>query len=154
MKIRETARYTISKYFKMISQIILSEKVHLATIQFFAGLSVLLGSIISMLSFYGLATGKGLTFTVGYGTINLNPFLAGFLLEIAGILLTFEGIMVLKTMFRISELAIVSIFFGFCSINVPAIFLGFGYSLVAGVFALIFGFLWLITVLAWLQRGE
>lgn len=144
------SRGVLSKYFKTIS----SAKVYLGIMQFFSVLSILLGSIISMLSFYGLAIGNGITLSAGPGTISLDPLLAGFLLEIAGILLAFEGIMVLKTVLKVSQLSIISILFGYCSLNIPAIFLGFGYSLIAGAFAVVFGFLWLITVLAWLQRGE
>jgi len=153
MRMMERIGNIFSKYFKRISQTIFSTKVYLNTVQFFGGLSVLLGSIMSTLGFYGLAT-EGVTFTIGHETIGFDPFLAGFLLVIVGELLTFEGIIILKALLKISRLSIISIIFGFCSLNIPAIFLGFGYSLVAGVFAVIFGFLWLITVLAWLQRGE
>jgi len=105
-----------------------------------------------MLGFYALAAQEGITFSVG--RLIFDPILVGFLFIIAGILLTFEGIIVASVILKISRLSIISIIFGFCSLNVPAIFLGFGYILVAGIFAVIFGFLWLITVLAWLQRGE
>lgn len=142
------------KIIKKISQTILSAKVYSNTIQFFGGLSLFLGIILSALGFYGLATEKGILFEVGRGTISFDPTLAGVLSVLIGILLTVEGIMVLRVNFKISRLAIISLILGFCSLNVPAIFLGIGYSLVAGVFAIIFGYLWLITVLVWLQRGE
>jgi len=143
---------TLSKNLKRISQIIFSAKVYIGAIQCFGGLSILLGNVISMLGFYALAAQEGITFSVG--RLSLDPILVRFLFITAGILLTLEGIIVSKIVLKITRLSVISIIFGFCSLNVPAIFLGLGYTLVAGVFAVIFGFLWLITVLAWLQRGE
>lgn len=154
LKMTEHIRSAIFKCIKRVSQTVSSTKVYFATIQFFAGTSILLGTILSAISFHGLAKGKGLPLTFGSETISLDPLLAGFLFEVAGILLTFEGIMIIKTIFKISQLNVTSIFLGFCCLNIPAIFIGFGYTLAAGVSAVVFGFLWLITVLAWLQRGE
>jgi len=76
------------------------------------------------------------------------------LTTIAGVMLTFEGILLIRFSLQISRLIIFSIILGYFTLNVPAILLGLSYSLAAGIAAIIFGYLWLITVLAWLQRGE
>jgi hypothetical protein len=118
------------------------------------GLSILLGTALSALGFYGLATGRGIVFTVGAGTISFDPFLSGLLTIVTGVLLTFEGIALMRISLQVSRLIIFSIILGYCTINIPAILLGLNYSLAAGIAAMIFGYLWLITILAWLQRGE
>ncbi|MEM2518548.1 MAG: hypothetical protein QXO49_06320, partial [Candidatus Bathyarchaeia archaeon] len=91
---------------------------------------------------------------VGAGTISFDPVLSGLLTTIVGVLLTFEGIILMRVSLQVSRLIVFSIILGYCALNVPAILLGLNYSLAAGVAAIIFGYLWLITILAWLQRGE
>ena len=139
------------KRFKKIS---LSRSTYINLIQAGAGISILLGSVSSALGLYGLATGKGIVFTVGPGTISFDPLLSSMLTTVAGVMLTFEGILLIRFSLQISRLIIFSIILGYFTLNVPAILLGLSYSLAAGIAAIIFGYLWLITVLAWLQRGE
>jgi hypothetical protein len=139
---------------KRIKKISLSRSTYLNLIQGGIGLSILLGTALSALGFYGLATGRGIVFTVGAGTISFDPFLSGLLTIVTGVLLTFEGIALMRISLQVSRLIIFSIILGYCTINIPAILLGLNYSLAAGIAAMIFGYLWLITILAWLQRGE
>ncbi|MEM1551499.1 MAG: hypothetical protein QXH03_02370 [Candidatus Bathyarchaeia archaeon] len=139
---------------KSIKKISLSRSTYLNLIQAGIGLSILFGTAVSALGFYGLATGKGIVFTVGAGTISFDPVLSGLLTTIVGVLLTFEGIILMRVSLQVSRLIVFSIILGYCALNVPAILLGLNYSLAAGVAAIIFGYLWLITILAWLQRGE
>lgn len=139
---------------KRIKKISPSRSTYLNLIQAGIGLSILLGTAVSALGFYGLATGKGIVFTVGAGTISFDPVLSGLLTTIAGVLLTFEGIALMRISLQVSRLIVFSIILGYCALNVPAILLGLNYSLAAGIAAIIFGYLWLITILAWLQRGE
>jgi len=139
---------------KRIKKISLSRSTYLNLIQGGIGLSILLGTALSALGFYGLATGRGIVFTVGAGTISFDPFLSGLLTIVTGVLLTFEGIALMRISLQVSRLIIFSIILGYCALNIPAILLGLNYSLAAGIAAMIFGYLWLITILAWLQRGE
>lgn len=139
---------------RRIKKISPSRSTYLNLIQAGIGLSILLGTAVSALGFYGLATGKGIVFTVGAGTISFDPVLSGLLTTIAGVLLTFEGIALMRISLQVSRLIVFSIILGYCALNVPAILLGLNYSLAAGIAAIIFGYLWLITILAWLQRGE
>jgi len=139
---------------KKIKKISLPRGTYLNLIQGGIGLSILLGTALSALGFYGLATGRGIVFTVGAGTISFDPFLSCLLTIVAGVLLTFEGIALMRISLQVSRLIIFSIILGYCALNIPAILLGLNYSLAAGIAAMIFGYLWLITILAWLQRGE
>lgn len=140
--------------FKRIKKISISRNTYLNFIQAGVGLSIFLGVVSSALGWYGLATGKGIVFTVGAGTISFDPVLSGLLTVVVGVMLTFEGIALIRTILQVSRLIIFSIVLGYCSLNIPAILLGLNYSLAAGVSAIIFGYLWLITILAWLRRGE
>jgi hypothetical protein len=140
--------------FKRIKKVSLSKTTYLNLIQAGVGISILLGTVFSALGLYGLATGKGIAFTVGAGTVSLDPLLSALLTTITGIMLTFEGVALLRVSLQASRLIIFSITLGYLTINIPAILLGLNYSLAAGVSAIIFGYLWLITVIAWLQRGE
>lgn len=153
-KMRNKSISQLHGYFKKIFRTASSRNWYLNAMQAGAGLSILLGTLISALGFYGLAFGKGITFAVTGGTISIDPVFAGILTSLVGVLLTFEGIALVKISMETSRLIIFSIVLGYCTLNIPAILLGFGHSLLAGVFALIFGYLWLVTVLAWLQRGE
>jgi hypothetical protein len=146
----------ISKISKInwIKKISLSKSTYLNLIQAGIGLSILLGTALSALGFYGLATGRGIVFTVGAGTISFDPVLSGLLTIIVGVLLTFEGLALIRISLQVSRLIIFSIILGYCALNIPAILLGLNYSLAAGIAAMIFGYLWLITILSWLQRGE
>jgi len=139
---------------KKIKKISLPRGTYLNLIQGGIGLSILLGTALSALGFYGLATGRGIVFTVGAGTISFDPFLSGLLTIVAGVLLTFEGIALMRISLQVSRLIIFSIILGYCTLNIPAILLGLNYSLAAGIAAMIFGYLLLITILSWLQRGE
>jgi hypothetical protein len=140
--------------FKRIKKVSLSKTTYLNLIQAGVGISILLGTVFSALGLYGLATGKGIAFTVGAGTVSLDPLLSALLTTITGIMLTFEGTALLRVSLQASRLIVFSITLGYLTINIPAILLGLNYSLAAGVSAIIFGYLWLITVIAWLQRGE
>jgi hypothetical protein len=153
-KLRSKSISQLLRYFKKISKTASSRNWYLNAMQAGAGLSILLGTLISALGFYGLALGKGITFAVTGETISIDPVLAGMLISLAGILLTFEGIALVKINLETSRLIIFSIVLGYCTLNIPAILLGFGHGLLAGISALIFGYLWLVTVFAWLQRGE
>ena len=137
-----------------IKKISLSKSTYLNLIQAGIGLSILLGTALSALGFYGLATGRGIVFTVGAGTISFDPVLSGLLTIIVGVLLTFEGLALIRISLQVSRLIIFSIILGYCALNIPAILLGLNYSLAASIAAMIFGYLWLITILSWLQRGE
>lgn len=139
---------------KSIKKISPSRSTYINLIQAGAGISILLGAVLSALGLYGLATGKGIVFSVGPGTISFDPFLSGLLTTIAGIMLTFEGIALMRVSLQISRLIISSIILGYCTLIIPAILLGLSYGLAAGISAMIFGYLWLVTILAWLQRGE
>ncbi len=139
---------------KRIKKISLSRSTYLNLIQAGIGLSILLGTALSALGFFGLATGRGIVFTVGAGTISFDPVLSGLLTIIVGALLTFEGIALMRISLQVSRLTVFSIILGYCALNIPAILLGLNHSLAAGIAAIIFGYLWLITILAWLQRGE
>lgn len=150
-KLRGLSILQLPKYFRKIT---LSRRSYLNAMQVGASLSIVLGTLVSALGFYGLASGKGITFAVSDGTMSIDPFLSGVLVALAGILLTFEGIALVKVNLETSQLIIFSIVLGYCTLNIPAILLGFGHSLLAGIFAIIFGYLWLVTILAWLQRGE
>ncbi|MDI6846733.1 MAG: hypothetical protein QMD23_01155 [Candidatus Bathyarchaeia archaeon] len=141
----------LPRYFKKVTP---SRSSYLNAMQALVSLSIVLGTLISALGFYGLASGKGITFAVTDGTINIDPALAGMLISLAGILLTFEGVALVKVSLETSQLIIFSIVLGYCTLNIPAILLGVGHSLLAGILAIIFGYFWLITVFAWLQRGE
>ncbi|MEM3725900.1 MAG: hypothetical protein QXZ02_06225 [Candidatus Bathyarchaeia archaeon] len=153
-KIRSKSILQLPSYFKKLSKNISSKNLYLSSIQAGGILSILLGILFSALGFFGLATGKGITFAVASGTISIDPILASITSSIAGIILTFEGIALLKVNFEISRLIIFSIVSGYCTLNVPAILLGLNYGLFAGIFAIVFGYLWLVAILAWLQRGE
>ncbi|MGQ9624171.1 MAG: hypothetical protein ACUVUF_04305 [Candidatus Bathycorpusculaceae bacterium] len=153
-KIRGKSISRLPGYLKKISKTISSRNLYVNSIQAGGGLSILLGTLISALGFHGLATGKGVTFAVTGGAISIDPILAGMLITLAGILLTFEGVALLKINIETSRLVVSLIVLGYCALNVPAILLGLGYSLFAGIFAIVFGYLWLVMVLAWLQRGE
>jgi hypothetical protein len=139
---------------KKIKKTSFSRSTYSNLIQAGVGISILLGTVFSALGLYGLATGKGIVFTVGAGTISFDPFLSALLTTIVGIMLTFEGTALMRVSLQSSRLIIFSIILGYFTINIPAILLGLNYSLAAGVSAIIFGYLWLITILAWLQRGE
>jgi len=153
-KIRGKSISQLPNYFKKLSKTVSSKNLYLNSIQAGGGLSIFLGTLFSALGFFGLATGKGITFTVASGTINVDPILASIISSITGIILTFEGIALLKTSLEISRLIVLSMISGYCALNVPAILLGLGYNLFAGIFAIVFGYIWLVTVVAWLQRGE
>ena len=152
-RIFETLTSKIAKI-KRIKKFSLSRSTYINFIQAGIGLSILLGTVISALGFYGLATGKGIVFSVGTGTISFDPIVSGLLTTITGVVLMFEGMALMKASLQVSRLIIFSMILGYCTINIPAILLGLDYSLAAGVAAIIFGYLWLITILAWLQRGE
>ncbi|MEM3054912.1 MAG: hypothetical protein QXM52_04325 [Candidatus Bathyarchaeia archaeon] len=139
---------------KRVKKFSLSRSTYINLIQAGIGLSIVLGTAISALGFYGLATGKGIVFSAGAGTISFDPIVSGLLTTIAGVMLTFEGIALMKANIEVSRLIIFSIILGYCTLNIPAILLGLDHSLAAGIAAIIFGYLWLITILAWLQRGE
>jgi hypothetical protein len=155
LKARGKSISQLPKYFKKkILKTTSPRNLYFNSIQASAGLSILLGTLINALGFYGLASGKGITFAVTGGIISIDPVLAGILISLAGLLLTIEGVALVKISIEASRLIIFSIVLGYCSLNVPAILLGLGQSLLAGIFAIVFGYLWLVTVLAWLQRGE
>lgn len=151
---------------KRIRKISISRSVYLNLIQAGIGVSIFLGVVSSALGWYGLATGKGIIFTVEpgpisidpstvkTGPISIDPVLSSLLTVVIGSMLTFEGIFLTRAILRVPRLTIFSIVLGYCSLNIPAILLGLNYSLAAGISAIIFGYLWLVTVLAWLQRGE
>lgn len=146
----------ISKTAKIrkIKKFSLSRSTYLNLVQAGIGLSILLGTAISALGFYGLSTGKGVAFSVGAGTISFDPITSGLLTTMAGVMLTFEGIALMRASLQVSRLIIFSIILGYFTLNIPAILIGLNHNLAAGVSAIIFGYLWLITILAWLQRGE
>jgi hypothetical protein len=137
-----------------LKKISFSRSTYSNLIQAGVGISIVLGTVFSALGLYGLATGKGIVFAVGAGTMSFDPFLSALLTTIAGIMLTFEGTALMRVSLQASRLIIFSIILGYFTINIPAILLGLNYSLASGVSAIIFGYLWLITILAWLQRGE
>lgn len=140
--------------FKKIKKISLPRSTYLNLIQGGVSLSILLGTVSSALGLYGLATGKGIAFTVEHGKISFDPVLSGLLTTVVGVMLTFEGIALMRASLQVSRLIVFSIILGYCVLNIPAILLGLNYSLAAGVAAIIFGYLWLVTIVAWLQRGE
>ncbi len=152
-RIFETLTLKIAKI-KRIKKFSLSRSTYINLIQAGIGVSILLGTVISALGFYGLATGKGIVFSAGAGTISFDPIISGLLTTIAGVMLTFEGIALMKANLQVSRLIVFSITLGYCTLNIPAILIGLDYSLAAGIASIIFGYLWLVTILAWLQRGE
>ncbi|MEM2806747.1 MAG: hypothetical protein QXK86_07880 [Candidatus Bathyarchaeia archaeon] len=139
---------------RKIKRISISRSTYLNLAQAGIGLSIFLGVISSAVGWYGIATGKGIIFNAGAGTISFDPILTGLLTVVIGGMLTFEGIVLMRIILQVPRLIILSVVFGYCTLNIPAILLGLNHGLAAGVFAIIFGYLWLITVLAWLQRGE
>ncbi|MEM3730938.1 MAG: hypothetical protein QXG27_01740 [Candidatus Bathyarchaeia archaeon] len=139
---------------KKISKVTSSRSFYLNIMQAGGGISIILGTLISALGFYGLASGKGINFVVADGIMGMDPLLAGALISLVGVLLTFEGAALVKINVESFRLVFYAVVLGYCTLNVPAILLGFGYSLIAGIFAIVFGYLWLAAVLAWLQRGE
>jgi mannose/fructose/N-acetylgalactosamine-specific phosphotransferase system component IID len=131
------------------------ETIYLNLLRGLTIISVILGTVVSALGFYGLATGSGVTFVIGTEKpLTVNPTLAGLLTTLLGIILTFEGIYLVKAHFETSKIIFICILFGYLTLNIPALLLGLGYSLFAGIFAVVFGYLWVVTVILWLQRGE
>lgn len=130
-----------------------SRKLYEEFIQFVGTATILFGIAISAMGLYGLASGVGVTFAVG-GAISFSTFLGGIIASFVGLLLLFEGLALIYVNFKPPRLIILSVVLGFLSLNVPAILIGVGYSLAGGVVAIVFGYCWLVTLFAWLLRGE
>jgi len=128
---------------------------YLNLLQASATISIILGTVVSALGLYSLASGPGVTFTIATKKpLTINPILAGLLTTLLGIILTFEGTDLVKVHFETSKIIFLCIISGYLTLNIPALLIGFGYSLFAGISAVVFGYLWIVTVILWLQRGE
>lgn len=140
---------------KEIPKVIDFKTLYLNLLQGLSIISIIFGVSMSALGFYSLASGQGISFTIETKKpLHIDPIWASLLTSLSGMILTFEGTNLVKTHFETSRIIFYSIGFGYLALNIPAILLGFGYNLFAGLTAVIFGYLWLVTVILWLQRGE
>jgi hypothetical protein len=139
---------------RLLGAMQVSRKLYEELIQSVGTLTIFFGMVISAMGLYGFVSGGGITFAVSGGVISLPTFLASVLTSLAGILLLVEGIALIYVSFKPPRLIILSVVFGFFALNIPAILIGMGYSLAAGIAAIVFGYCWLVTVFVWLLRGE
>jgi|Deesub1362B_J571_1020462.scaffolds.fasta_scaffold00352_10 hypothetical protein len=146
---------TVPSILKEISKNIDTKNLYLNLLQGVSITSIIFGALISALGLYSLASGHGISFIIeNKKPLAIDPILAGLLTSLSGIILAFEGTGLMKAYFETSTIITISIIFGYLTLNIPATLLGLGYSLFGSITAVVFGYLWCITVILWLQRGE
>lgn len=103
-------------------------------IMHFGGIVViLLGAVLTLTGAYGFFAGTGDKVFSIIGTLVL----------LGGIAVNYIGL-------RLSRLTTLSAVLGTCFVSVPVILIEFGYNLVAGVVAVVFGYLSLAALFIWL----
>jgi hypothetical protein len=153
-KIRGKSVLQLPAYFKKLLTTVSSTKLYSTFIQTVIFLSIVLGALISAVGFCGLVAKGVITSSINLNPVNIDPFSTSLIISLAGILLTFEGVALLRAFIETSQLIVLSIFLGYFALVISGILLGLGYRLFAGIAGAVLGYLWLITVLAWLQRGD
>ncbi len=138
---------------KLLGSVEASRRLYEILVQFVGTVTILLGVVISAIGLYGLASGTGITFAVS-GVISFSASLGSVITSFVGLLLLLEGIAIVYTSLKLPRLIIFSVILGFLSLNIPAVLIGAGYSLAAGIAAIVFGYCWLVTIFVWLLRGE
>jgi hypothetical protein len=138
---------------KFLGSVEASRQLYEKLIQFVGTATILLGIVISAIGLYGLSSGIGVTLAVGR-MISLAASLGGIITSFVGLLLLLEGIALVYVSLKLPRLVILSVILGFLSLNIPAILIGVGYSLAAGIAGIVFGYCWLVTIFVWLLRGE
>lgn len=108
--------------------------------------AILFGIVFTSAGAYGLAGGTGIRFTINERVVSAQE--GGMIFSIVGITVLFGGIAITYFALRFPQLTILSIVLGLCSLVIPAIFLGTGINLVAGI-VLVFSYSFVATVFLW-----
>lgn len=109
--------------------------------------AVLLGIVFTLAGAYGLAGGTGTAFTINERVVTAQEqSIVGVIVLLGGIALTYFGL-------KFSRQAILSIVLGLCSLIIPAILLGIGINLVAGV-VFVFSYSFVAMVFLWFARAR
>ncbi len=86
-------------------------------------------------------------------TVEVDQVL-GLVFSMVGIASLIGGIALCYVGFRLQRISVACIVLGSCGLAAPSMILGMGYSLTAGIAAIVIGYPWLATLLLWLMGGE
>jgi len=107
--------------------------------------ALLLGTVFTLVGAYGLAGGKGITFMSAEG--------AGLIFSIVGIIVLIGGIAMTHIGFKPSRPNFLFMVLGLCFLIVPLLLGGMGYTLVAAIVAIVFGYSFAAMLFYWLISG-
>jgi len=117
-------------------------------IQSGALLGILFGVFLSTVGVYEAVGGTG-TIVMPLFEFEVDQ-VAGLVFTIVGVAALAGGIALCYIGFKLQRLNFVCIILGSCGLIIPSMIFGIGYTLAAGIVAIVLGYAWLATFFLWL----